>query len=276
MAESTPAHLPVPAPAEVPLPDLNAPPLVRIEDVKKSFGATQVLKGINLAVYRQQVVVLVGPSGTGKSTLLRCINLLSPPDSGKIWLEGQEITAAGVNQDKVRQRIGMVFQDFNLFTHLTALDNVTVGMRKVLGMSKQEAREKGMLELERVGLADRAGHYPAQLSGGQKQRVAIARMLGMDPSVMLFDEPTSALDPELTGEVLEVMQQLAYEGDTMIVVSHEMQFAREVADKIVFMEGGYVVEEGDPDVMFTNPRTDRAREFLNRIADFSGDNNKKK
>ena len=265
MAEETPAA--------IPMPDLNAPPLVRIEDVKKSFGTTHVLKGINLSVYRQQVVVLVGPSGTGKSTLLRCINLLSPPDSGRIWLEGEEITAPGVNQDKVRQRIGMVFQDFNLFTHLTALENVTIGMTKVLGMKKQEARDKGMWELQRVGLADRAGHYPAQLSGGQKQRVAIARALGMDPHVMLFDEPTSALDPELTGEVLEVMQQLAYEGDTMIVVSHEMQFAREVADKIVFMEGGYVVEEGDPDVMFTNPRTDRAREFLNRIADF-GENNK--
>ena len=262
-------------PAAVPLPDLTAPPLLRIEDVKKSFGSTHVLKGINLEVYRRQVVVLVGPSGTGKSTLLRCINLLSPPDSGRIFLDGQEITAAGVNQDKVRQRIGMVFQDFNLFTHLTALDNVTIGMTKVLGIKKAEAREKGMWELERVGLADRASHFPAQLSGGQKQRVAIARALGMDPSVMLFDEPTSALDPELTGEVLEVMQQLAFEGDTMIVVSHEMQFAREVADKIVFMEGGYVVEEGDPDIMFTEARTERAREFLNKIADF-GENNKKK
>lgn len=263
-------------PMEVPLPDLSAPPLLRIEDVKKSFGATQVLKGINLNVYRRQVVVLVGPSGTGKSTLLRCINLLSPPDSGRIFLEDQEITAPGVNQDKVRQHIGMVFQDFNLFTHLTALDNVTIGMTKVLGIKKTEAREKGMWELERVGLADRASHYPAQLSGGQKQRVAIARALGMDPSVMLFDEPTSALDPELTGEVLEVMQQLAYEGDTMIVVSHEMQFAREVADKIVFMEGGYVVEEGDPDEMFTAAKTERAREFLNKIADFGDDNKNNK
>ena len=263
-------------PMEVPLPDLSAPPLLRIEDVKKSFGATQVLKGINLNVYRRQVVVLVGPSGTGKSTLLRCINLLSPPDSGRIFLEDQEITAPGVNQDKVRQHIGMVFQDFNLFTHLTALDNVTIGMTKVLGIKKAEAREKGMWELERVGLADRASHYPAQLSGGQKQRVAIARALGMDPSVMLFDEPTSALDPELTGEVLEVMQQLAYEGDTMIVVSHEMQFAREVADKIVFMEGGYVVEEGDPDEMFTAAKTERAREFLNKIADFGDDNKNNK
>jgi polar amino acid transport system ATP-binding protein len=262
-------------PVAVPLPDLSAPPLLRIEDVKKSFGATQVLKGINLNVYHRQVVVLVGPSGTGKSTLLRCINLLNPPDSGRIFLEDKEITAPGVNQDKVRQHIGMVFQDFNLFTHLTALENVTIGMTKVLGIKKEEARTKGMWELERVGLADRASHYPAQLSGGQKQRVAIARALGMDPSVMLFDEPTSALDPELTGEVLEVMQQLAYEGDTMIVVSHEMQFAREVADKIVFMEGGYVVEEGDPDVMFTNARTDRAREFLTKIADF-GDENKSK
>ena len=249
-------------------------PIVRMEDIHKSFGATHVLKGITLSIYPRQVVVLVGPSGTGKSTLLRCINLLSRPDKGHIWLEAEEITAPKVNEDKVRQRVGMVFQEFNLFTHLTALDNVTVGMTKVLGMKKQEAREMGMWELERVGLSDRANHYPAQLSGGQKQRVAIARALGMDPHVMLFDEPTSALDPELTGEVLEVMQKLAKDGMTMIVVSHEMGFAREVADRIVFMEGGYVVEDGSPEQMFTNPHSERTREFLSKITDFGEEENK--
>jgi polar amino acid transport system ATP-binding protein len=249
-------------------------PIVRIEDVRKAFGPTQVLKGVSLAVYPRQVVVLVGPSGTGKSTLLRCINLLSPPDSGRIWLEEEEITAPKVNQDQVRQRIGMVFQEFNLFTHLTALQNVTVGLTKVRGMKKQAAYEEGMRELERVGLADRAGFYPAQLSGGQKQRVAIARALGMDPHVMLFDEPTSALDPELTGEVLAVMQQLAKEGMTMIVVSHEMTFAREVADRIVFMEGGHIVEEGPPEQMFTDPTSERTREFLSKITDVGQEDHK--
>jgi polar amino acid transport system ATP-binding protein len=243
-------------------------PIVRMENIHKAFGTTQVLKGISLAVYPRQVVVLVGPSGTGKSTLLRCINLLSRPDQGTIWLEDEEITAPKVTEDKVRQRVGMVFQEFNLFAHLTALDNVTVGMRKVLHMKKAEAREKGMWELERVGLEDRADHYPAQLSGGQKQRVAIARALGMDPHVMLFDEPTSALDPELTGEVLSVMQKLAKDGMTMIVVSHEMSFAREVADRIVFMEGGHIVEEGPPDQIFTNARSERTREFLSKITDY--------
>ncbi len=242
--------------------------MVRVEEVHKSFGATHVLKGVSLAIPAQDVAVLVGPSGTGKSTLLRCINLLSPPDKGRIWLEDQEITAPGVNQDKVRQRIGMVFQDFNLFTHLTALGNIMVGMTKVLKLPKKEAHEKAMWELERVGLTDRAGHYPAELSGGQKQRVAIARALAMDPHVMLFDEPTSALDPELTGEVLEVMQTLAHEGMTMIVVSHEMGFAREVATRIVFMEGGNIVEEGPPTQMFDQPREERTREFLNKITSF--------
>jgi polar amino acid transport system ATP-binding protein len=197
-------------------------PILRIEDVHKSYGNLQVLKGVSLTVQPQEVVVLVGPSGSGKSTLLRCINLLSPPTKGRIWLEDQDITAPGVNQDRVRQRIGMVFQEFNLFTHLTALGNVMIGLTKVRKMRKNEARDLAMFELERVGLADRAHYYPAQLSGGQKQRVAIARALGMDPHIMLFDEPTSALDPELTGEVLAVMQKLASEGMTMIVVSHEM------------------------------------------------------
>ena len=251
---------------------MTTDPILRIEDVHKSFGATQVLKGFSLTIQPQEVLVLVGPSGSGKSTLLRCINLLSPPTSGKIWLEAEEITAPGVNQDRVRQRIGMVFQDFNLFTHLTALGNVMIGLSKVRKMSKKEAHDLAMLELERVGLVERADHYPAQLSGGQKQRVAIARALGMDPHIMLFDEPTSALDPELTGEVLEVMQQLAVEGMTMIVVSHEMGFARQVASRIVFMEGGVVVEQGPPQQMFDNPVHERTRAFLRKITDMdSGD-----
>ncbi len=240
-------------------------PILRIEEVHKSYGALQVLKGVSLTVQPREVVVLVGPSGSGKSTLLRCINLLNPPTKGRIWLEDQEITAPGVNQDRVRQRIGMVFQEFNLFTHLTALGNVMIGLVKVRKMRKNEAHDLAMFELERVGLADRAHYYPAQLSGGQKQRVAIARALGMDPHVMLFDEPTSALDPELTGEVLAVMQKLAGEGMTMIVVSHEMGFARQVAHRVVFMEGGVVVEEGTPQQMFEQPVHERTRAFLRNI-----------
>lgn len=247
---------------------MTTEPILRIQQVHKSFGETHVLKGVSMTVLPQDVIVLVGPSGTGKSTLLRCINLLSPPTQGKIWLEEEEITAPGVNQDRVRQRIGMVFQDFNLFTHLTALGNVMIGLTKVRKMHKKEAHDLAMLELERVGLVDRADHYPAQLSGGQKQRVAIARALGMDPHIMLFDEPTSALDPELTGEVLEVMQQLGQEGMTMIVVSHEMSFARRVASRIVFMEGGNIVEEGPPEQMFDAPKLQRTREFLNKISSF--------
>ena len=246
---------------------MTTEPILRVESVHKSFGETHVLKGVSLTIQPRDVVVLVGPSGTGKSTLLRCINLLSPPTSGTIWLEAEEITAPGVNQDRVRQRIGMVFQDFNLFNHLTALGNVMIGLTKVRKMHKKEAHDLAMLELERVGLVDRAGHYPVQLAGGQKQRVAIARALGMDPHLMLFDEPTSALDPELTGEVLEVMQQLAQEGMTMIVVSHEMGFARQVASRVAFMEGGVVVEEGPPSQMLEQPVHDRTRAFLRKISD---------
>ncbi len=244
-------------------------PIVRIENVHKSYGSSEVLKGISFAVAPQEVVVLIGPSGTGKSTLLQCINLLTRPTQGKIWLEDQEITAPGTNVDQVRQRIGMVFQEFNLFNHLTALGNVMVGMTKVLGMKPDEARQKGLWELERVGLSAHADKYPAQLSGGQKQRVGIARALGMDPHVMLFDEPTSALDPELTGEVLAVMQKLAREGMTMIVVSHEMGFAREVAQRIIFMEDGDIVEQGPPQQLFTQPQQERTRRFLRRLTDFA-------
>ena len=245
--------------------------ILRIENVSKIYGETVVLKDISLEVKEGDNVVLIGPSGTGKSTLLRCINQLTSIDSGRIWLDDQEITAPGVNHDKVRQHIGMVFQDFLLFNHLTALDNVMVGPVRVLGMSKEDALEKALWELERVGLADRAGHYPGQLSGGQKQRVAIARALAMDPRIMLFDEPTSALDPELIGEVLEVMEKLAKEGMTMVVVTHEMGFAREVADSIVFMEKGVVVEEGAPNDIFYRPKFERTREFLWKITELYGE-----
>ena len=244
---------------------MDAQPILTIENLYKSFGESEILKGISLAVQKKEVVVVAGPSGTGKSTLLQCVNLLVKPTRGRIWLENLEITAPGTDVDKIRQRIGMVFQEFNLFNHLTALGNVTIGMTKVLGMKAGTARDKGMWELERVGLKDHSGKFPAQLSGGQKQRVGIARALGMDPHIMLFDEPTSALDPELTGEVLSVMQSLAREGMTMFVVSHEMGFAREVADRIIFMEDGLIVEEGPPNQLFENPNSERTRAFLSAI-----------
>lgn len=242
------------------------PSILRIENLRKSFGQTEVINGVSLDVQPKDVVVIVGPSGTGKSTLLQCINLLTRPTGGRIWLENQEITAPGADEDRVRQRVGMVFQEFNLFNHLTALENVTIGMTKVLGMASEEARRKGRFELERVGMSEHAGKYPGQLSGGQKQRVGIARALGMDPSIMLFDEPTSALDPELTGEVLNVMKKLAREGMTMLVVSHEMGFAREVSNRIVFMEGGNIVEEGPPGEFFGAPKSERTRQFLSMIS----------
>lgn len=244
--------------------------ILRIEDLHKAYKHTEIIKGISFEVMEREVVVIIGPSGTGKSTLLRCINLLTKPDKGKIWLEDQEVTAPHTNIDRIRQRIGMVFQDFNLFNHLTALQNVTIGMTKVLKMKPSEAHEKAMWELERVGLADKADLYPAQLSGGQKQRVAIARALGMNPHVMLFDEPTSALDPELIGEVLGVMQKLAVEGMTMLVVTHEMGFAREVSDRIIFMENGYIVEQGPPKKLFYNPESERTRSFLGKITELYG------
>jgi len=245
-------------------------PILRIDSLRKSFDGVEIIKGISLAVRPSEVVVIVGPSGTGKSTLLQCINLLTRPSGGRIWLSSEEITAPGVNVNDVRRRIGMVFQEFNLFNHLTALGNVTVGLTRVLGMKSDAALRKGRFELERVGMADHAEKYPAQLSGGQKQRVAIARALGMDPAIMLFDEPTSALDPELTGEVLAVMQKLAREGMTMMVVSHEMGFARDVADRIVFMDAGVIVEDGPPQQVFDAPQTERARRFLSMIGRVNG------
>ncbi len=245
-------------------------PILRIENLCKSFDGSEIIKGISLAVRPSEVVVIVGPSGTGKSTLLQCINLLTRPSGGRIWLGDREITSPGINVNDVRRRIGMVFQEFNLFNHLTALGNVTVGLTRVLGMKTDDAQRKGRFELERVGMAEHSDKYPAQLSGGQKQRVAIARALGMDPAIMLFDEPTSALDPELTGEVLTVMQQLAREGMTMMVVSHEMGFARDVADRIVFMDAGVIVEDGPPRQLFDAPRTERARQFLSMIGRVNG------
>ncbi|HEY9089901.1 MAG TPA: amino acid ABC transporter ATP-binding protein [Anaerolineaceae bacterium] len=245
-------------------------PILDIIEVAKIYGGNEILKSISLQVKEGDTVVLIGPSGTGKSTLLRCINLLTRIDRGRILLGDQEITAPAVNEDKVRQQIGMVFQDFLLFNHLTALDNVMIAPIRVKKMSKAAAREKALYELERVGLKDKAGNYPGQLSGGQKQRVAIARALAMDPRIMLFDEPTSALDPELIGEVLEVMRKLALEGMTMVCVTHEMGFAREVATNIVFMEKGLIVEQGSPDKMFNHPEFPRTREFLWKITELYG------
>jgi len=240
-------------------------PILRLENIHKTYGTSEVLKGVNMDCEEGEVVVIIGPSGTGKSTLLRCINLLTWPDEGRVWLDGMEITAPGVDLNKVRQHIGMLFQDFNLFNHLTAVDNIKIGLTKVLGLSRQEAHDRAMQELRHVGLEDKHVNYPGQLSGGQKQRVAIARSLAMRPRVMLFDEPTSALDPELIGEVLEVMKLLAEEGMTMIVVTHEMGFARDVADRIIFMEGGVIVEQGSPAAVIHNPQHERTAQFLGRI-----------
>ena len=244
--------------------------VIRIEKLGKAYGDSKVLKDISLEVQEGETIVIIGPSGTGKSTLLRCINLLTRSDSGQIWFDGQEITARDTDEDEVRRHIGMVFQDFLLFNHLTALGNVMIGLTKVLGMPAAKAREKAMQELEYVGLVDHAGHYPGQLSGGQKQRVAIARALAMDPRVMLFDEPTSALDPELIGEVLETMTMLAREGMTMLCVTHEMGFAGSVADRIVFMEHGVIVEQGPPREIIYNAKTARTKEFLWKITELYG------
>jgi len=245
-------------------------PILTIKNLTKTYGQNVIFQHLDLTVNEGDTIVIIGPSGTGKSTLLRCINLLTRPNEGQIWLDDLEITAKGTDEDQVRQHIGMVFQNFLLFNHLTALGNVKLGLTKVKHMSDEAATEKAMRELSRVGLADRADHYPGQLSGGQQQRVGIARALAMDPRVMLFDEPTSALDPELIGEVLEVMRQLALDGMTMMVVTHEMGFAREVADRIVFMEKGFIVEEGSPDEMFNHPKFDRTREFLWKITELYG------
>ena len=239
-------------------------PTVRLEAVHKRFGDNVVLDDIDLTVDQRQVLVVIGPSGSGKSTLLRCINLLEPIQKGRIFFEGEEITRKGVDASAIRQRIGIVFQQFNLFPHLKALDNVTLAARRVKKMPRKQAEARGRSLMARVGLEDKADSYPHQLSGGQQQRVAIARALMMDPHVMLFDEVTSALDPELVGEVLVVMRYLAESGMTMVVVTHEMQFAREVGDRLVFMDEGRIVEEGRPADVLSNPREERTRRFLRR------------
>ena len=239
--------------------------MIYINDLHKSFGKLEVLRGINEHIAPGEKVVLIGPSGSGKSTLLRCLNLLEVPTSGTITIDGTEITDKSVNINKVREGLGMVFQHFNLFPHLSVLDNITIAPIKVKKQSKTEARERALVLLQRVGLADKADSYPVQLSGGQKQRIAIARALAMDPKIMLFDEPTSALDPEMVGEVLEVMKELAEAGMTMVVVTHEMGFAREVASRVLFMDGGYIIEKGTPQEVFENPQNPRTQEFLSKI-----------
>ncbi len=248
-------------------------PMIALRGVHKRFGELEVLRGIDLQVRRGEVVCILGPSGSGKSTLLRCVNLLEPPERGEILLEGRDICRgsgsgrgeSGWELDYVRQRVGIVFQQFNLFPHKTALQNVTLAQEKVLRRGAAEAKEKGAGLLERVGLADKLDEYPERLSGGQQQRVAIARALAMDPHVMLFDEVTSALDPELVKEVLDVIRELASEGMTMILVTHEMGFAREVADRVVFMDAGVIVEQGPPARVFDEPREERTRRFLGLV-----------
>lgn len=238
---------------------------ILVKHLVKNFGRLEVLRGINLEVRDGEVVCMIGPSGSGKSTFLRCLNRLEKITAGEVIVDGHPISDPNVNINKVRENIGMVFQHFNLFPHLTVAENITLAPVELKIMDKNAAFQKAMQLLERVGLADKAGAYPAQLSGGQKQRVAIARSLAMNPDIMLFDEPTSALDPEMVGEVLEVMKQLAADGMTMVVVTHEMGFAREVADRVIFMDGGYIVEQGTPEEIFSNPKEERTISFLNKV-----------
>ncbi|MFF4607135.1 amino acid ABC transporter ATP-binding protein [Streptomyces sp. NPDC001339] len=245
-------------------------PAIEVRGLRKAFGELEVLRGIDFSVARGEVVCVIGPSGSGKSTLLRCVNLLEEPSAGRVTVAGTEVTDPDVDIDRVRRRIGMVFQAFNLFPHLTALQNLTLAQRRVLRRDHTEAARIARANLARVGLNDKASAYPAQLSGGQQQRVAIARALSMDPELMLFDEPTSALDPELVGDVLAVMRGLARDGMTMLVVTHEMSFAREVADRVVFMDGGVIVEEGTPEQVVGAPRHERTRTFLARVLDPAG------
>ena len=243
----------------------GTPAAIEVRELHKSFGDLEVLKGIDFRVARGEVVCVIGPSGSGKSTLLRCVNRLEEPTSGQILIEGEDITDIDADVDHLRSRIGMVFQSFNLFPHLSVLRNLTIAQRRVRGRSKAEARRVASDNLDRVGLSDKIDAYPSHLSGGQQQRVAIARALSMDPDMMLFDEPTSALDPELVGEVLAVMRDLAQEGMTMMVVTHEMGFAKEVGDRVVFMDDGVVVEEGDPVQVLTDPRHERTQRFLKMV-----------
>ena len=245
-------------------------PILQLVGLHKSFGALEVLKGIDLTVRQGELVFIIGPSGSGKSTLLRCCNRLEEPTRGAVIVEGADITGHGVDLNRVRQKIGMVFQSFNLYPHMTALGNVTLALRKVQGMARADAEAKGLAALRRVGLADKAHAWPNELSGGQQQRVAIARALALEPLIVLFDEPTSALDPELVGGVLEVMRQLRESGMTMVVVSHEMAFARAAADRVVFMDGGVILEEGPPEQIFARPAHARVGEFVARITSHTG------
>ena len=241
--------------------------IISVKGLEKHFddGKLKALRGVDADIKRGEVVVVIGPSGSGKSTFLRCLNLLETPTAGTVTVEGTDITNPKVNINRHREKMGMVFQHFNLFPHMTILRNMTLAPMKILKKSKADAEAKAMELLKRVGLADRANAYPSQLSGGQKQRIAIVRALCMEPQVMLFDEPTSALDPEMVGEVLDVMKQLANEGMTMVVVTHEMGFAREVADRVLFMDEGVIVEEGTPDQIFSTPQNARTKDFLNKV-----------
>lgn len=239
--------------------------MIEVKNLKKSFGSNEVLKDINALINPKEVVVVIGPSGSGKSTFLRCLNLLESITAGHVTIEGVDITDKKTDINKVRTEVGMVFQQFNLFPHKTVIDNIMLAPMRVRKLSAEDAREKGLELLRKVGLKEKADAYPDSLSGGQKQRVAIARALAMEPKIMLFDEPTSALDPEMVGEVLEVMKQLALEGMTMVVVTHEMGFAREVGDRVLFMDGGYIVEENEPKQLFENPQHDRTKSFLSKV-----------
>ena len=246
---------------------MSADIIISVRDLEKHFnaGAVHALNGVSVDIERSEVLVVIGPSGSGKSTFLRCLNLLERPTGGSVVFEGTDITAPRTNINLCRRRMGMVFQHFNLFPHMTVLKNLTLGPTELLKKSQAEANQKAMQLLERVGLADRANAYPSQLSGGQKQRIAIVRALCMEPDVMLFDEPTSALDPEMVGEVLDVMKELANEGMTMVVVTHEMGFAREVADRVLFMDEGVIVEQGTPEEIFDHPQSDRLKSFLSKV-----------
>lgn len=239
--------------------------MIEVKNLHKSFGKLEVLKGITETINEKEVVCVIGPSGSGKSTFLRCLNLLEEPTSGEVFLDGEKINDPEADIDKIRERLGMVFQSFNLFPHKTVMQNITLAPIKVKGQSEEEATAKAMELLNLVGLADKADSYPASLSGGQKQRVAIARALAMDPEVMLFDEPTSALDPEMVGEVLTVMKDLAENGMTMVIVTHEMGFAREVADRVLFIDQGIIMEQGTPEEIFENPQNERTQSFLSKV-----------
>jgi len=239
--------------------------VISVKNLRKNFGKLEVLKGVNVEIEKGEVVVIIGPSGSGKSTFLRCLNLLEEPTGGEITFEGISITDKKVDIDNIRQKMGMVFQQFNLFPHLSVLENITLGPRKLKNLSVADANAIAFTLLKRIGLEDKAYSFPSQLSGGQKQRIAIARALAMSPDVMLFDEPTSALDPEMVGEVLDVMKKLAFEGMTMVVVTHEMGFAREIADRVLFMDEGLIVEENIPAELFSNPQHPRTKDFLSKI-----------